>query len=96
MAAAGMCVGVMVALWLLSRLKSLALPWPKLWLRRGGCRHWRALCPRVEFTPSPATSLSRGAPVSCSAGCSKRIVARYLDEKCPTALKLCAPRASCR
>jgi hypothetical protein len=95
MAAAGMCVGVIAALWLLSRIKVLALPSPRLWLATGAVAAGIAMCPvsnyaitgNFAFTPG-GTSFLFGRLLEDG------IVARYLEETCPDpALKLCAAKA---
>ena len=95
MAAAGMCVGIIAALWLVSRFKRLGLPNPRLWLATGAVAAGVALCPvsnyaitgNFTFTPGGASFLF-GRLVEDG------IVARYLNERCPDAtLKLCAIKA---
>jgi hypothetical protein len=94
MAAAGMCVGVIAALWLLSRIRIFALPAPRLWLATGAVAAGIAMCPvsnyaitgNFAFTPG-GTSFLFGRLIEDG------IVARYLDEQCPDpALKLCAAK----
>lgn len=95
MAAAGMCVGVIAALWLLTRIKIFSLPSPRLWLAGGAVAAGIAMCPvsnyaitgNFAFTPG-GTSFLFGRLIEDG------IVARYLDEKCPDpSLKLCAAKA---
>ncbi len=95
MAAAGMCVGVIAALWLLSRVKIFALPSPRLWLATSAVAAGIAMCPvsnyaitgNFTFTPGGSSFLF-GRLIEDG------IVARYLDEQCPNpALKLCAAKA---
>jgi hypothetical protein len=96
MAAAGLCVAVIAALGLLTRVKSLALPKPRLWLAAGSVAAGIALCPisnfaitgNFAFTPGGGSFLF-GRLVEDG------IVARYLDEQCPDAtLRLCAFKAT--
>lgn len=99
MAAAGMCAGVIAALWLLTHIKifskNLALPTPRLWLASGAVAAGIAMCPvsnyaitgKFAFTPGGSSFLF-GRLIEDG------IVARYLDEQCPDpALKLCATKA---
>lgn len=95
MAAAGMCAGVIAALWLLTRIKMFALPSPRLWLATGAVAAGIAMGPvsnyaitgNFAFTPG-GTSFLFGRLLEDG------IVARYLDEKCPDAsLKLCDTKA---
>jgi hypothetical protein len=96
MAAAGMCVAVIAALWLLVRFKPLALPKPRLWLATGSIAAGVALCPisnlaitgNFAFTPGGSSFLF-GRLIEDG------IVARYLGEHCPDAsLRLCSYRAT--
>jgi hypothetical protein len=65
MAAAGMCVAIIAALWLLARFKSLALPKPRLWFAAGSVAAGIALCPisnlaitgNFAFTPGASSFL---------------------------------------
>ncbi len=92
MAAAGMCVGIIVALSLLARVKQLALPKMRLWVAAAGVAAGIALCPisnyavagKLTFTPGGSSFLF-GRLIEDG------IVARYLAEQCPDAtLRLCA------
>lgn len=96
MAAAGMCVGIIAALWLLTLVKSLALPKPCLWLATAAVAGGIALCPvsnfvitgNFAFTPG-GSSFIFGRLVGDG------IVARYLNEHCPDpSLRLCANKAT--
>ena len=96
MAAAGMCVAVIVALWLLARFEPPALPKPRLWLATSSVAAGIALCPisnfvitgNFAFTPGGSSFLF-GRLVEDG------IVARYLDDHCPdAALRLCDFRAT--
>ena len=92
MAAAGLCVAVIAALWLLARVARLALPKPRLMFAAGSLAAGLALCPisnwaitgSFAFTPGGSSFLF-GRLIEDG------IVARYLDERCPDpALRLCA------
>jgi hypothetical protein len=96
MAAAGMCVGVIAALWLLSRFKPFALPKPRLWFAAGAVAAGVALCPvsnlaitgNFAFTPGGSHFLF-GRLVEDG------IVARYLKDQCPNpSLRLCQYQAT--
>jgi hypothetical protein len=96
MAAAGMCVAVIVALLLLGRIKALGLPKPRLWLAAGSVAVGVALCPisnlvitgNFAFAPGGSSFLF-GRLVEDG------IVARYLDEHCRDALlRLCDYKAN--
>jgi hypothetical protein len=96
MAAAGMCVAVIMALWLLGRIKVLGLPKPRLWLATGSVVAGVALCPisnlaitgNFGFTPG-GDSFLFGRLIEDG------IVARYLAERCPDAsLRLCDYKAN--
>jgi len=92
MAAAGMCVGVIVALWLLSRFGSLTLPQPRLWLATGAVAAGVALCPLSNFAITGHFAFTPGgASFLFGRLMEDGIVARYLDDACPDpSLKLCA------
>ncbi len=96
MAAAGMCVTVVAALFLLARFKPLALPKPRLWFAAGSVAAGIALCPisnlaitgNFAFTPG-GTSFLFGRLIEDG------VVARYLGEQCPDAsLRLCDYKAT--
>ena len=96
MAAAGMCVAIIAALWLLARFKPLALPKPRLWFAAGSVAAGIALCPisnlaitgNFAFTPGGSSFLF-GRLIEDG------IVARYLGEHCPDAsLRLCDYKAT--
>jgi len=96
MAAAGMCVAVIAALWLLAQFKPLALPKPRLWFAAGSVAAGIALCPtsnlaitgNFAFTPGGSSFLF-GRLIEDG------IVARYLGEYCPDAsLRLCDFKAT--
>ncbi len=94
MAAAGMCVGVIAALWLLSRFKQLALPRPRLWLASGAVAAGIALCPVSNYAITGSFAFTPGGSSFLFGRLLEDgIVTRYLDERCPDpSLKLCALR----
>lgn len=92
MAAAGLCAGVIVALWVLSRLPRLGVPKPALTVAAAAVATGILLCPvsnfaitgQFTFTPG-GTGFLFGRLVDDG------IIERYLDERCPDpALRLCA------
>jgi hypothetical protein len=96
MAAAGMAVGVILALFVLSAVRRLALPKPRLQFAAGAVAAGLILCPvsnvaltgTFGFTPGGASFLF-GRLVEDG------LVARYLNEQCPDpTLQLCAHRAT--
>ncbi len=96
MAAAGMCVAVIVALWLVALFKPRALPKPRLWFAAGSVAAGIALCPtsnlaitgNFAFTPGGSSFLF-GRLIEDG------IIARYLSEHCPDAsLRLCDFKAT--
>jgi hypothetical protein len=91
MAAAGMCVAIVAALWLLTRMKSLALPKPKLWLAAGSVAAGIALCPVSNFAITGNFAFTPGGSSFLFGRLIEDgIVARYLGEQCPDAtLRLC-------
>jgi hypothetical protein len=89
MAAAGMCIAVIAALWLVARV---AQPKPRLLFAAGAVAAGIAFCPisnlaitgTFSFTPGGSSFLF-GRLIEDG------IVARYLDERCPDpSLRLCA------
>lgn len=96
MAAAGMCVAIIAALWLLSRFVPKKLARPKLWSAACGVAMGIALCPisnyaitgNFAFTPGGSSFLF-GRLIEDG------VVARYLEDSCPDdALRLCDFQAS--
>jgi len=96
MAAAGMCVGVILALWLSRRIKRLALLKPRTCFAAGSVAAGIALClisnfaitGNFAFTPGGSSFLF-GRLIEDG------IVARYLGEHCPDAsLRLCDFKAT--
>ena len=91
MAAAGLCVAVIAALWLLSRVARMGLPKPRMLFAAGSVAAGIALCPlsnlaitgSFAFTPGGSSFLF-GRLIEDG------IIARYLDDRCPDpALRLC-------
>ena len=91
MAIAGMCVGIIAALWLQARFKQLELPRPRLWFAAGSVAAGIAFCPisnlaitgNFAFTPGGSSFLF-GRLIEDG------IIARYLGDRCPDAsLRLC-------
>lgn len=92
MAAAGLCVGVIAALWLLSFIKRLALPAPRLTLAAFAVVAGIALCPlsnlaligNFGFTPGGSSFLF-GRLIEDG------MIDQYLEDKCPDpSLQICA------
>jgi hypothetical protein len=96
MAAAGMCVAIIAALWLLPRIKSLALPKPRLWLAAGSVAAGIALCPVSNFAITGNFAFTPGGGSFLFGRLIEDgIVARYLGEQCPdSALRLCDFKAT--
>lgn len=95
MAAAGMCVAVVIALWLLSLIPRLNLPRARMTFAAGAVAGGILLCPlsnvaltgSFAFTPGGSTFLF-GRLIEDG------IVARYLEDRCPDpALRICAYQA---
>ncbi|HTQ84335.1 MAG TPA: hypothetical protein VMI47_13830 [Pseudolabrys sp.] len=95
MAAAGLCVGLIAALWLLGRLPRLDMPKPRLIFAVGAVAVGILLCPvsnwaiagKFAFTPGGSSFLF-GRLVEDG------IVSRYLEDRCPDpALRLCPYKA---
>jgi hypothetical protein len=96
MAAAGMCVAIVAALWMLTRIKSLALPKSRLWLVAASVAAGIALCPMSNFAITGNFAFTPGGG-SFFFGrlIEDGIVARYLGEQCPDAtLRLCDYRGT--
>ncbi len=91
MAAAGLCLGVIVALWLISKLPRIDLPKPRLRVAALAVVAGIALSPLTNVAITGTLSFTPGG-VSFLFGrlIEDGIVARYLDERCPDpALTLC-------
>ncbi len=95
MVAAGLCVGLVMALWLIGRLPRLGLPKPRLGYASVAVIAGVVLCPisnwaitgTFAFTPG-GWSFLFGRLVEDG------IVARYLEDRCPDpTIRLCAYRA---
>ena len=95
MAAAGLCVALLAALWLLARVKALALPKARWALAAGAVAAGIALGPlsnlaitgKLAFTPGGSSFLF-GRLVEDG------IIGQYLHDRCPdAALRLCAHKA---
>jgi hypothetical protein len=95
MAAAGLCVGLLAALWLIGRVPALELPKLRLGFAAAAVAAGVLLCPvsnwaitgKFAFTPGGSSFLF-GRLVEDG------IVARYLEDRCPdAALRLCAYKA---
>jgi hypothetical protein len=95
MAAAGMSVAVIAALWLVSYVKRLALPRPQLWFAAGSVAAGIALCPISNFAITGSFAFTPGGSSFLFGRLIEDgIVARYLGERCPDpALRLCAYQA---
>jgi hypothetical protein len=92
MAAAALCVGVIIALWLVSTIRQLSLPTPRLSLATLAVVTGIALCllsnvlliGKFGFTPGGSSFLF-GRLIEDG------IVAQYVEDKCPDpALRICA------
>jgi len=96
MAAAGMCVAVIGALWLVTGFKRLALPKPRLWFAAGSVAAGIALCPISNFTITGSFAFTPGGSSFLFGRLIEDgIVARYLVDQCPDAsLRLCAYKAT--
>lgn len=92
MAAAGMCVGILAALWLMSRAGRLVLPRPRLWLATIAVAAGVALCPVSNFAITGQFAFTPGGPSFLFGRLIEDgIVGRYLDDRCPDpSLNLCA------
>jgi hypothetical protein len=91
MAAAVLCVGVIAALWLLTRIKRLGLPEAPLRLAGMAVAAGIALCPVSNFAITGTFGFTPGG-TSFLFGrlIEDGVVARYLGERCPDpALRIC-------
>lgn len=96
MAAAGMCVGILIALalltWILKPWPDLSLPKPRLSFAAGAIAAGLALCPVSNYAITGNFALTPGGS-SFVVGrlVEDGIVIRYLNEKCPgPSMRLCA------
>jgi hypothetical protein len=95
MAAAGMCVGVVLAAALMARLRFAALPRLRLTFAAGAVAAGLALCPVSNYAITGKFSMTPGG-TSFLFGrlVEDGIVLRYLNDKCPDpAIRLCAYRS---
>jgi hypothetical protein len=92
MAAAGLCVGVIAALWLLARIVPLALPTPQLWFAAAAITAGVALCPVSNFAITGSFGFTPGGSSFLFGRLIEDgVVGRYLNERCPdTSLRICA------
>jgi hypothetical protein len=95
MAAAGMAVAIIAALWLLTRVKRLALPKPRLTFAAGSVAAGLALCPISNYAITGSFAFTPGgASFLFGRLIEDGIVTRYLDERCPDPrLRICAYQA---
>lgn len=92
MAAAGMCVGIVLAVALLTRIRRLALPEARLTFAAGAVVAGLVLCPVSNYAITGNFALTPGGSSFVFGRLVEDgIVQRYLDDKCPDpALRLCA------
>lgn len=92
MAAAGMCVGIVLALTLLRLLPRLSLPESRLTFAAGAVAAGIALCPVSNYAITGNFALTPGGSSFLFGRLVEDgIVIRYLNEKCPDpSLRLCA------
>lgn len=91
MAAAGMCVAIIVAVWLSMRFMPPALAKPRMWFAAASVATGIALCPISNFAITGDFAFTPGGSSFLFGRLIKDgIVARYLDAHCPDAsLRLC-------
>lgn len=96
MAAAGMVVGVIVALFIVSMIRRLALPKPRLQFVVGAVAAGLILCPVSNLALTGTFGVTPGgATFLFGRLVEDGLVKRYLDEQCPDAtLQLCAYRTT--
>ena len=92
MAAAGLCVAVVLALWLMTFVPRLPLPKPRLTFAAGAVAVGIVLCPVSNLALTGSFSFTPGGPQFLFGRLIEDgIVARYLDDQCPDpSIKLCA------
>jgi hypothetical protein len=92
MAAAGMAVGIVAALWLLTRVVNIGLPQAHLSFAAASVAAGIALCPISNFAITGNFAFTPGGSSFLFARMLEDgIVARYLGERCPDpALRICA------
>jgi hypothetical protein len=95
MAAAGLCVGLLAALWLLGRFSPLGLPRPRLSLAAIAVAAGVLLCPVSNWAITGTFAFTPGGSSFLFARLVEDgIVARYLKDRCPdAAVRLCAYKA---
>jgi hypothetical protein len=96
MAAAGMCVAIIAALWLSTWFSPLTLAKPRMWFAAGGVAAGIVLCLVSNLAITGNFALTPGGSSFLFGRLIKDgIVTRYLGEHCPdTSLRLCKFRAS--
>lgn len=92
MAAAGMCVAVVLSIVLMSRIRFVALPPARLTFAAGAVAAGLALCPVSNYAITGNFALTPGGSSFLFGRLVEDgIVIRYLNDKCPDpALRLCA------
>ena len=96
MAAAGMCVGVVLAVALMTRLRFIALPPSRLTFAAGAVAAGLALCPVSNYAITGNFAMTPGGSSFLFGRLVEDgIVIRYLNDKCPDpAIRLCAFRSN--
>ena len=91
MAAAGLGVALIAALWPLARIARMALPKPRLLLAAGSVAAGVALCPISNYAITGTFGFTPGGSSFLFGRLMEDgIVARYLDDRCPDpAIRLC-------
>jgi len=92
MAAAGLCVGILAAIWLIARVPALALPRPRLAFATAAVAAGIAFCPVSNWAITGTFAFTPGGTSFLFGRLAEDgIVARYLADRCPdAALRLCA------
>jgi hypothetical protein len=95
MAAAGLCAGMIVALWLLARIPELALPRPRLTFAAAAVAAGIVLSPVSNYAMTGVFGFTPGGSSFLFGRLIEDgMVARYLDERCPDpSLRICAYKA---
>lgn len=95
MAAAGLCVGIVVAIRLMARVPPLGLPRPRLTYAIVSVAAGIALCPISNWAITGTFAFTPGGSSFLFGRMTEDgIVARYLNDRCPDAtLRLCAYQA---
>lgn len=91
MAALGLCIGLVAALWLLSRIQYFALPVPRIGYAAGAAAAGIALCLISNFAiAGSATFTPGGSSFLFGRLVEDGIAARYLGDRCPDpTLRIC-------